>query len=116
MPFEAVYLIGAHHGKVRLSIRSLPDEDQPNDLKKLFALGVHEGDPLKETDLGGGVISPALLQMNLSPMQLGGEMSWTGQALALRDALGPFRLALLETLLRVADMRASRKEGPTCMS
>ena len=30
---------------------------------------------------------------------------------ALRDTLGPFRLAYLETLLRVADARASAAEA-----
>jgi CRISPR-associated endonuclease/helicase Cas3 len=43
-------------------------------------------------------------------MELGGEdRSWTEVACSLRDdpALGPFRLAYLEALVRVADWRAS---------
>jgi CRISPR-associated endonuclease/helicase Cas3 len=43
-------------------------------------------------------------------MRLGGDQSWAGQALKLRDHLGPFRLAYLEALLRAADLRASKKE------
>jgi CRISPR-associated endonuclease/helicase Cas3 len=41
-----------------------------------------------------------------------GSGSWLETTLALRDdpALGPFRLAQLEALVRVADWRASRKE------
>jgi hypothetical protein len=31
--------------------------------------------------------------------------------IALRDRLGPFHLAYLETILRAADMRASRAES-----
>ena len=48
-------------------------------------------------------------------MQMGdgphGE-SWLARVLQLRDSLhiGPFRLAYWETLLRVADWRASEKE------
>lgn len=44
-----------------------------------------------------------------------GPGSWTEQAQVLRDRedLGPFRLAYLETLVRVADWRSSaRHDGP----
>lgn len=108
LPFEAAYLIAAHHGKVRLSIRTLPDEGPPDDETKLFAHGVHDGDSLPDIDLGGE-ICPAMA-LSLSPMQLGGEASWTARALELREALGPFRLAYLESLLRAADRRASKAE------
>jgi CRISPR-associated endonuclease/helicase Cas3 len=40
-----------------------------------------------------------------------GGASWTERALRLRDALGPFRLAYLEMLLRAADERGSEKAG-----
>jgi hypothetical protein len=33
--------------------------------------------------------------------------SWLARTIALRDRLGPFHLAFLETLLRAADARAS---------
>ena len=36
----ALYLIAAHHGKVRLSIRSMPDEKTPDKPDVLFARGV----------------------------------------------------------------------------
>lgn len=36
-----------------------------------------------------------------------GNRSWTRAALALRDRYGPFVLAYLETLVRIADWRAS---------
>jgi CRISPR-associated endonuclease/helicase Cas3 len=108
LPFEVAYLIAAHHGNIRLSIRSLPDEDQPDDPGVLFALGLHDGDLLPAVDLGGET-SP-VVSLDLSPMRLGGESSWTALALALRDALGPFLLAYMETLLRAADLRASESE------
>jgi CRISPR-associated endonuclease/helicase Cas3 len=108
LAFEVAYLIATHHGKVRLSIRALPGEDLPDQDGALFALGVHDGDQLPAVDLGGE--SCPETHLDLSPMQLGGEESWTARALQLRDGLGPFRLAYLEALLRAADLRASAKE------
>jgi len=37
--------------------------------------------------------------------------SWLERALRLLEKFGPFRLVLLETLVRVADWRASIEEG-----
>ena len=39
------YLIAAHHGKVRMGLRALPDERGPGDADKRFARGVWDGDP-----------------------------------------------------------------------
>jgi CRISPR-associated endonuclease/helicase Cas3 len=109
-PFEVAYLIAAHHGKVRLSIRSLPDETPPPDNQEtMFALGVHHGDQLPEVDLGGE--SCPAITVDLTPMRLGGDRSWTANALKLLGELGPFKLAYLEALLRAADVRASKKEA-----
>lgn len=106
------YLVGTHHGKVRLSIRSMPNEDRPLDPETRFARGVWDGDDLPQADLGGGVLAPAVT-LSLEPMELGlsanGEPSWAERMLALRDerTLGPFRLTYLEALVRAADMRVS---------
>jgi CRISPR-associated endonuclease/helicase Cas3 len=108
LPFKVAYLIASHHGKVRLSIRALPGEEPPRDKPDtLFALGVRSGDKLPPLDLGAG--SWPETELDLSPMQLGGD-SWTGRALKLLDELGPFRLAYLEALLRAADQRVSNAE------
>lgn len=114
------YLVAAHHGKVRLSIRSLPGEQPPNPRNgaeghdRRFARGLWDDDMLPATDLSG-VIAPEV-RLSLEPMELGqcesppfvGQPSWAERMLRLRDQLGPFRLAFLEALLRAADSRASR--------
>lgn len=112
------WLVATHHGKIRLSIRSLPEETQPTEASKRFARGVHDGDPLEAVNLSGGIISPSLT-LSLEPMELGlcieppfeGKPSWTERMLTLRDAehIGPLRLAYWESLLRAADERASSK-------
>jgi len=111
------YLIAAHHGKVRLSIRSLPGEWPAPDAGR-FARGIWDGDPLPQAFLGGSsgseVTAPAVI-LSLEPMELGlgeqspfnGLPSWSERMLSLRDSFGPFRLAFLEVLLRAADERAS---------
>lgn len=110
----AAYLAASHHGKVRLSIRSLPDETRPDDEKQRFARGIWDGDILAETDLGGGEVMTGTT-MDLSYMGLGDDAitgpSWLARMLYLRDdpALGPFRLAFLEALMRVSDWRASAR-------
>jgi CRISPR-associated endonuclease/helicase Cas3 len=108
MPFEAAYLIAAHHGKVRLVIRALPGEDAPEGNDRLFALGVHDGDTLPTVFLGAGQTWYEG-RLDLSPMRLGGERSWTASALKLLARLGPFQLAYLEALLRAADVRGSQR-------
>ncbi|MCA9071860.1 MAG: CRISPR-associated endonuclease Cas3'', partial [Planctomycetaceae bacterium] len=108
------FLIASHHGKVRGSIRSLPNEMIPDDPEIRFARGIWEGDELPAVPLGNGQTSQPLA-LRLALMQLGeteesnGHPSWTARILALREKYGPFQLAFLETLLRVADWRGSAK-------
>ncbi len=108
-----VFLIAAHHGKVRLALRARPDEHPPRGVRA--ALGVWDGDELPAVDLGGGVSSRATT-LSLDVMELGegaNGASWSTRMIALRDAHGPFRLAFWEALVRVADWRATRRHVST---
>ncbi len=105
------YLVAAHHGKVRMSIRSLPGEKVPDDGRR-FARGIWDGDSLGPAELGAGQTLPAV-SLDLSVMELGhGPQgpSWSAKSLALLERLGPFRLAMLEAFLRVADWRGSSQQ------
>jgi CRISPR-associated endonuclease/helicase Cas3 len=105
------YLVAAHHGKVRMGIRPLPDE-KPEPPNQRIARGVQDGDCLPEVRCGEETSTPIKLDLGL--MEMGedeaGRPSWAARTQALLSALGPFRLAYLEALLRVADWRASAAE------
>ncbi len=107
------FLIAAHHGKIRLSIRSMPNEVGPEDetnTDRLFARGVWDGDDLQEVELSNGETAASCV-LDLSCMQLGKSdsgPSWLARMTHLRDSKGPFRLTHLETLLRAADARGSK--------
>lgn len=104
------YLILAHHGKVRMSLRAMPGEEAGNGVKR-FARGIWEGDALPALGFDGEHSNATTLKLAL--MEIGeGEQgpSWTERSLNLLDHHGPFRLAWLETLVRLADWRASAEE------
>ncbi len=102
------YLVAAHHGRVRMSIRPAPAEEPPGDAapSARFALGVLEGDALPAVSTPVGDLPPTVL--GLEEMEIGGGgCSWAELSSELRDRHGPFVLGFLEALVRVADWRAS---------
>ena len=101
------YLIASHHGKIRSSIRSLPGEKEPDDPRRIFARGVWDGDEIPAVRFSDGrVVAAWSVDLALARM---GPGSWVSRVVGLRDRadLGPFRLAYLEAVLRVADWRGS---------
>lgn len=95
----ARYLVLAHHGRLRVQVRD------PGEAEQDSMLGLEQDAIWPVPPLFG---QPAAeLTVDLQQFALGGERSWTRDALALRDRYGPFVLAYLETLVRIADWRAS---------
>ena len=87
----------------------MPNEQvPPNDVP--YARGVWHGDPLPAFRFHDDQAFCGVA-LDLGPVRLG-EGSWLERVIALRDAadLGPFRLAMLESLVRIADWIASGKE------
>ncbi len=93
------YLVLAHHGKLRVQVRG-PDVADEKSLLGLSRNELVSVPPLLGQPAGD-------LTVDLDQFTFGGDRSWSRTALALRDRYGPFVLAYLETLVRVADWRAS---------
>jgi len=97
------YLVLAHHGKLRVQVRGIDDVDEEE------LLGLKRGAEVSMPPLLG---QPAgTLTIDIDQFIPGHERSWTRTVLRLRDQLGPFLLAYLETLVRMADWRASETPG-----
>ena len=106
------YLILAHHGKVRTSLRAMPGEPVPETGEQFrFARGVWEGDILPALAFDGEQSKETTLKLALMEIGYGEQdASWTERVLTLIEEHGPFQLAWLETLVRIADWRASALE------
>ena len=67
--------------------------------------------PLGRIDTTGHLDQTFTYTVGSHQFRFGGDRSWTRTALALRDRYGPFVLAYLEAVVRVADWRASEAES-----
>ncbi len=112
-----VYLVCAHHGKVRGALHAAPkDQDyKDNDGGGMPIRGIREGDALPTINLAtpsGKEASVAGAKIHLDPASIGLSprtgASWTERVQSLLAERGPFALAYLETLVRAADIRVSR--------
>ena len=106
-PDLARYLVLAHHGKLRVQVRDPGDLAvlAPGEASEHKLLGLEDGSTVHIPPLLGH--PAAELTVDLEQFRLGGERSWTRTALGLRDRHGPFALAYLEAVVRIADWRAS---------
>ena len=102
--FLLVYLTAAHHGRVRMTLRSLPSEERGR------VLGVADDERLPSIQVADQLIPESTLRpshlmgLGLHP---GGSRPWFERADELLERYGPFNLALLEAIVRFADWRAS---------
>lgn len=114
-----VYLVAAHHGKVRASMQASPvDQEHPvaqagGDMP---IRGLLEGDNIPSVSLfmPDGALAPIpATRMTLEPAFLGLSertgASWAERSAALLTQYGPFALAWLEAIIRAADGRASKR-------
>jgi CRISPR-associated endonuclease/helicase Cas3 len=118
-----LYLVAAHHGKVRMSLRSSPDDGR-SDVPDPCPAEVRQARSVRDGDVLPGCLLPSIglddavevpsVTLHLDSMELGLSAaygpSWRERMQNLLEQLGPFRLAYLESLLRAADCRASRDE------
>ena len=118
-----LYLVACHHGKVRMSLRSSPDDNRtdvpdpcPPEMRQ--ARGVRDCDKLPACNMpgqNGEIVVAQEVYLHLDPMELGLSLrygrSWRDRMQSLLEHIGPFRLAYFEALLRAADWRASAKEA-----
>jgi CRISPR-associated endonuclease/helicase Cas3 len=108
----AAYIVAAHHGRIRVVLRSMPGERIVPGREQARIRGIGDGEQLLVCSLGAGVereeTTVWLESAKLGRVQEAAG-SWTERVLLLRDELGPFRLAYLEMLLRIADETASAR-------
>jgi CRISPR-associated endonuclease/helicase Cas3 len=109
------YLVCAHHGKIRLAWHACPADQQAADERPRIR-GIRDGDtlpPLVLTAADRTLHELPETLLDLAPATAGLNprtgAGWTERVLSLLDHYGPFALAWLETLLRAADQRASRR-------
>lgn len=108
------YLVASHHGKVRVALHAAPkDQDyRDRDYRGLPIRGVREGDRLPGISLDSASAPLPELSLTLEPAALGLStrtgVCWRERCSSLLTQFGPCGLAFLESLLRAADVRASR--------
>lgn len=101
-----IYLVGAHHGHLRVQPRDPLVEGR----RGTSLMGLHDGERIPETTINE-MTFPAV-EVDLGMFGMGRPDSWSGRSLDLLAAWGPFRLAWMEMVVRMADWRSSAGDPP----
>ncbi len=101
-----IYVIAAHHGRIRASLRSVAGEPSG------VVFGITDGDELPSVQIRGETVPSA----SLRPSDVSGVGTsddsltpWHDLTTALLSTHGPFQLAYFETIVRLADWAASNQ-------
>jgi CRISPR-associated endonuclease/helicase Cas3 len=97
---DLAYMIAAHHGKCRMQITNFDFIPHQVGLR-----GIVNGDTLPAIDLGSGETMPSITMEEVAPAD------WYAMSQNILDSRGPFMLSFLETIVRVADWRASARRS-----
>lgn len=110
-----LYLVCAHHGKIRLTWHPCPADQRHKD-DNVWVRGVRDGASLPSIVLyteWRELSEVRELSLDLSPSAAGLNPrtgpGWTERVLNLLTTFGHFNLAWLEAIMRAADQRASAK-------
>ena len=125
-----VYLIASHHGKVRLSMRTMPTQRNMQIHDKRYLLGIDmecggkvpiflsdkwPKSKMSKEEIMREIGLPKEVDITVDIARVGntkdGKHSWLQMTLKLLKEYGPFKLALLEAVIRAADTTASTKES-----
>lgn len=100
------YLAAAHHGKLRAAVWDPRRDGHSGDA----IYGLTPADSSPALRVAGFDLPEKPLELDI--LQTSGGEGWASMVDNLIDEFGPFRLAMLETLVRVADWRASAGLDP----
>ncbi|MEO2014022.1 MAG: CRISPR-associated helicase Cas3' [Fuerstiella sp.] len=112
-----VYLVGSHHGKVRVALHASPADQNYTarfgDQRGLPIRGIRNDDVLPAIAISGGGQPQPKLPLSLEPAAMGLSpvtgASWRERCQGLIARYSPATLATLEAILRAADVAASRR-------
>ncbi|MGV1008967.1 MAG: type I-G CRISPR-associated helicase/endonuclease Cas3g [Dermatophilaceae bacterium] len=97
------YLVAAHHGYLRVTARDPRWDGRDGRV----VLGCVDHEPIPQLLVDGCELPESVIDLGV--FRTGRADAWVDQSMDLLAELGPYRLAYLETVVRMADWRASAR-------